>query len=339
VSTGTLGEYAEKENVVIKKYPNAKKSWIHRFFFELIEAPRIVRRWHPDAVLSLQNTAIFRCAIPQIIYIHQSLPYAPRRFSIFKRDEFFLFIYSTAYRFFIQKSLKRAHAIVVQTNWFRDAIVKRSRIQKDKIIVVAPGVHFTAPSGRLSPVPGSFFYPTTPYIYKNLDIVVKAVIHLLNAGLNPLIYITIRGDENAYAKRLKKLIQRTCPDSFRFQGWLEREHVINFYRKAVLLFPSTIESFGLPLLEARLVGAIILASDMPFCHEILDGYSRAEYFDPFDEYEIAAAMKRHMTVKKSGQYESPLGIDSIEYATESKWEKVIDLLLCAAKGQSMRSLV
>ena len=61
-------------------------------------------------------------------------------------------------------------------------------------------------------------------------------------------------------------------------GTLDYAEVIGMYEKSVLLFPSYVETFGLPLKEARTVGAPILAADMPFSREILDGYDKVKYF-------------------------------------------------------------
>ena len=47
-----------------------------------------------------------------------------------------------------------------------------------------------------------------------------------------------------------------------------------------------------PLAEARQLGTVILASDCPFCHEVLEGYENAYYFHPFREEELAELMEQ-----------------------------------------------
>ena len=58
-----------------------------------------------------------------------------------------------------------------------------------------------------------------------------------------------------------------------------------------MIFPSYIETFGLPLLEAKKCDTIILASDCPFSHEILDDYDKVYYFNPFDAKELSKLME------------------------------------------------
>lgn len=64
-----------------------------------------------------------------------------------------------------------------------------------------------------------------------------------------------------------------------------------FYSETVTVFPSYLESFGYPLMEARIAGAPIIASDTFFSHEILDGYENAKFFKFDNPQELASLMK------------------------------------------------
>ena len=44
--------------------------------------------------------------------------------------------------------------------------------------------------------------------------------------------------------------------------------------------------------EARQLEAPILASDTPFCHEVLTEYHQVNYFDPFHPEELARLMEQ-----------------------------------------------
>ena len=65
-------------------------------------------------------------------------------------------------------------------------------------------------------------------------------------------------------------------------GQMPREKIFELYTKSVLLFPSFVESFGLPLLEGKLSGTYVLASNCPFSREILNGYEKARFFEAMD---------------------------------------------------------
>ena len=62
------------------------------------------------------------------------------------------------------------------------------------------------------------------------------------------------------------------------------------YSKAAgLVFPSFVEGFGLPLIEALARGVPVLASDIPIFREIGTGHTR--FFDPEDPASLAVAVR------------------------------------------------
>jgi glycosyltransferase involved in cell wall biosynthesis len=75
-------------------------------------------------------------------------------------------------------------------------------------------------------------------------------------------------------------------DSFRFLGYVSDEELLFLYRKCSLfVFPSLYEGFGLPVLEALHVGAVVLASDRASIPEIVDD---PEFlFNPNNHSELA----------------------------------------------------
>ena len=73
-----------------------------------------------------------------------------------------------------------------------------------------------------------------------------------------------------------------CNLNVKFCGQIPRDEVFDFYTRSVLLFPSYVESYGLPLLEAKLTGTYIIASDCPFSREILSEYGKAAFFPEMD---------------------------------------------------------
>lgn len=64
------------------------------------------------------------------------------------------------------------------------------------------------------------------------------------------------------------------------------------YESDVLIFPSYIESFGLPLIEAAVSGDIILAADTIFARELLKNYNNAYFFKYNDADSLSELMKK-----------------------------------------------
>ena len=73
----------------------------------------------------------------------------------------------------------------------------------------------------------------------------------------------------------------------RFLGRVPYEEILGYYRGALaLVFPSLIETFGHPLLEAMLAGTPILAADIASFREVAG--DAALYFPPQDPVQLAA---------------------------------------------------
>jgi glycosyltransferase involved in cell wall biosynthesis len=75
-----------------------------------------------------------------------------------------------------------------------------------------------------------------------------------------------------------------------FTGRLDDPSVAGLLKQAsALVFPSLYEGFGIPPLEAMLVGCPVIASDIPAVREACG--DAADYFDPFDPIGLADQMR------------------------------------------------
>ncbi len=269
-----------------------KGSRLSRFFFEFFKLPRLIRRVKPDLVISLQNMPIFRCRKSQYVYLHQSLQYCKKRFSFLKKEERSLAFRQKVICGLYHKTLRRADHIFVQTEWIRAATIKWLKSYPSEKISVVP-VYIDR--SRIPDIPNRgehskvFFYPARAEIYKNHSVIIDACRILEQEGFRDYrIVFTFDSSENAYAERLFKDVEG-LPISF--VGRLSYDEMWDYYSKSILLFPSYLETCGLPLIEAKTAGAKIIASDMPFSHEALGGYGNAWLF-PFNNPEDLAFLMK-----------------------------------------------
>lgn len=80
-------------------------------------------------------------------------------------------------------------------------------------------------------------------------------------------------------------------------GWLTQEAVEALYQSSsALIYPSRIESFGLPLIEAKRFGLRILASELDFVRDVV---TPDETFDPDSPLSIARAVLRYLNMPDS----------------------------------------
>lgn len=279
----------ERHNIHIMKFPKIKKSWLKRLLFDLFYGKKVINDLSPDVYLSLQNSATIGVEAVQIVYLHQSLPYQTEKdFSFFKKTEVKYAIYQKIigriYSLLFNKSRSR---IIVQTQWIKKAIQEKL---SNQIVVIPPKIKVIEKNFDLECLNKdkkiSFFYPASEFVYKNHEIIYEAVDILLKEGYsNFVVNLTIDPKEK-YNNTV-----------YNYLGKISRELVFNYYESSVLLFPSYIETYGLPLKEAKMINSPIIASDTAFAREVLEGYENCLFFNKNKSSELANAMKDYLNRK------------------------------------------
>lgn len=280
INDNYIKETKNIKKIILKK----EKNWIKRIIFDLFKGKKLVKKINPDIIFSLQNTTIFGTSKRKILYVHQAIPFQKKKkFSPLKKSELKLFIIQYLIGYLIKKSIKISDEIIVQTKWMKDSIIKECKVNVEKIKVESPQIKLLKIKNTNVKL-NHFFYPTSDYIYKNNNLIKEAATILKNKGISDFkVELTIEGNDENNIYHI---------------GKISREEVFEKYTNSVLIFPSYIETFGLPLLEAKNCNTIILASDCPFSHEILDDYDKVYFFNPFDAKELANLME--LVINKKG---------------------------------------
>ena len=280
-------------NIEVLRFPWVKRSWLHRIWFDRFFVPKLIRKCQADRVFSLQNMIPGNPECEKWVYLHQSIPFVEARFSLWKAPK--LWVIQTVMGRMICASLRKADRVIVQTKWMREAAAKKSGASRDKFVVEPPKLDESeiVRCTNRETARGRLFYPATPFVYKNHRILLEALRLLKERGeLGDIrLTLTIDGMENKLSSELLRYAkEHGLPVDF--VGRLPREEVLRRYAESTLIFPSYVETVGLPLLEARRAGAPILASDCAFSREILDGYDSAAFFDSFDAEACAREIER-----------------------------------------------
>lgn len=275
-------ELKEQKDIKILNFPWVKRSWFHRLYFDKFVANKLVKQYKPDEVLSLQNVIIPNINIKQTLYLHQSLPFIEKRYKITENFKFWL--YQNIISKMIFKSIKKADKVIVQTKWIMDVVVKKTDINKDKFILKQPELSAKVKKSYKQEDGNKklYFYPASGLEYKNHRIIIEALDKLdLDYLRNIEVIFTLGKDENQLVRDLyKRVVKKSLP--IKFIGKISIDEVYAYYSKSILIFPSYIETFGLPLLEAKMHNCPIIASDCAFSREILNEYDKVQFFDPFD---------------------------------------------------------
>ena len=137
-----------------------------------------------------------------------------------------------------------------------------------------------------------FVYVASGEPHKNHRNLIDAWCLLATEGIFPSLCLTISGSD---FKELHDWVNaKKSASGLRLEnaGQLSGAQVDLLYKNArALIFPSLLESLGLPLIEARRADLPVVASELDYVRDVLDP---EETFDPTSPESIARAVKRFM---------------------------------------------
>ncbi len=275
--------------VTYLEFPNVKGSWLKRLQFEYFQSLEISRSIRPDLWIAMHDiTPRVECR-QQFVYCHNPSPFY--QFSIRETlldPKFGMF--TLFYRFLYGIFLHRNAAVLVQQEWIRKEFEERYGVRN---VVVA---HPTLMEPKLPELnhsqtnPYRFFYPAFPRTFKNHELILSAVKLLEDRGLRDFeVLLTVDAESNRCGADLVR--RYSTLRSVQWLGSLSQPQVYESYgESSCLLFPSKLETWGLPLTEFKATGKPILAADLPYAHETIGTYGAVEFFNIDDPSQLADLM-------------------------------------------------
>jgi hypothetical protein len=273
-------------NVRFVGLPWARRSYLHRVLAEYVWFPVLARRWRPEVWLSLLDTTPPVSARRQAVYCQNPLPYwrpnlTDSRFHPF--EVLRSFTYGLVYRAFA----RRNDHIVGQLPWFTEFIGQYMRVPKERWVVVSPRTERPQPDPRaidgsvLAEPPHELLecvYVALPRVFKNFE---EAIDLCDQPGVG--LTLTISGDENRYSRHVRAHA-RARQSTARFRGHLSHAASLATMTNAdVVLFPSKLETFGLPIQEAIDLERTLVLPVRPWTVAVAGRYERAFFYRSLDE--------------------------------------------------------
>lgn len=285
-------ELINEPRVKCISFPKAKSRWLFRLYYEWIYFRKISLELKPDLWLSLHDMTPRVTARRQAVYCHNPSPFYNLSVSeAWIEPKLWLFskLYSRLYGIFIESN----DFIIVQQDWLRQEFA--TRYNCSNIVVAHPSVKETLISDidlNENNKKIIFLYPALPRVFKNFEVISEAVKILNMRGVtNFEARITISGYENRYANGLFR--QYSKVPNLSFIGLQNKIEMARQYNDAqVVIFPSKLETWGLPITEAKAYNKQLLIADLLYAKETVGTYDKVDFFHPTDIESLANLMQK-----------------------------------------------
>ena len=323
---------AEFPNITYIQTTWPKKSWVNRLYYEYFSLKKVSKEIGPVFLwFSLHDTSPSVIANRRAVYCHNSYSfYRWKLHDLIFAPKIALFAMFTKYIY--KTNIRKNDYLVVQQNWFREAMSRIFTINK-KNIIVAPA-HFnksnidTATNSKNlgSSYTYQFLFPASPNSHKNFEVICKAaeILEKRNISTPYKIVLTVSGFENKYAGWLYKKWNKI--KSLDFRGFVKKEELNELYTESnCLIYPSKVESWGLPISEFAAYNKPMLLADLPYAKETAAGSNQTAFFNPENAEELAMFMERLIDGEKKDLKVIPL--QKIEEPIANNWNELFTILM------------
>ncbi|MBB6130773.1 glycosyltransferase [Mucilaginibacter lappiensis] len=308
-----------------------KKKWINRLWFEYVSMKRISRELYPVYLwFSLHDTSPTVIAERRVVYCHNSFPFYNWKLrELFLAPRIVMFAIFTKY--FYRINIRQNSYVVVQQNWFRDTMARMFNLNREQIIVAPPAsaVIKMRPLSGFRNLNGTyvFIFAASPNSHKNFECICQAVEQLeKEMGISSFkVYITIAGAENKYTKWIFRRWGNRF-NSLKFIGFVNRMDLEIYYASSnCLIFPSKVETWGLPISEFAKYQKPMLLADLQYAHETAGGCKKVAFFDPDNAKQLAKLMAA--LIQGDESVVKPQEVKVVEAPMAHNWAELFDHLL------------
>ncbi|MDH5748364.1 MAG: glycosyltransferase [Rhodospirillales bacterium] len=201
---------------------------------------------------------------------------------------------------------------------------------RSKISIVPHGVSKKFSQGRETRE--SFLLAVSDiYVQKNLKTLVEAVALLREHHPDILLKVAGKTIDVDYFDSVQRLVvDLGLSNNVKFLDSVSSDELVSLYRRcAVFVFPSTVETFGNPLVEAMASGAPIATSNTAAMPEIVG--DAGVYFSPYDSGHMAAVIGDLLgDADKRKQLSEKALVRAREFSWQSTADRTLDVIRKAA---------
>lgn len=219
-----------------------------------------------------------------------------------------------------ERAARFADAIITVSDFTKTSIIRILKVHPDLVHRIYPGLDKTYRGNSPLWQPGDhrtsgfLYYPARSLRHKNHSRLFEAV--ALVRQEFPNLTLRLSGSEAHLLGELPPFVQH--------EGNISGDEILALYQEcAAVVFPSTYEGFGFPVLEALALGAPLVLSDQGSLPEV--ALANAFFVDPFSVESIAEGIRTALLTKHNPQ-------QAREHAHTFTWEATIDRILATLRA-------
>ena len=311
-------------NIQLIEIPHSKKSWLYRLYYEYFYFKKLSKKLQPDVWFSLHDTTPRVITKKQFVYCHHPTTFFKPTWKDWKFN-YKIGIFSLLYDNLFKLNITKNHTVFVQQHWIKDVFEKRFKISNVKVAIPEYVEEITTKKYNFETNKIHFFYPSFPRSFKNHELILEAIKLLPIKILEKTAFhfTTIKDSKEKYAEFL--IQEYGFLKNVHFYGKVKRNQLLSMYNAMdCLLFPSKVETWGLPISEAKAYKKPMFLANLPYAKEACGNYERVSFFDENNASELAKLITEFVEENHTFQR------NTITFDTSNdlhNWKELFDYIL------------
>jgi glycosyltransferase involved in cell wall biosynthesis len=187
---------------------------------------------------------------------------------------------------------RKAAAVVTISTFTAGEIERRLEVPRERIVVCSPGAP-AWPRRQAAPLAGPILFLGTLEPRKNVGTLLKAYAALIAQMPDAPPLVLAGGVTDAAGPWLRAIAEPPLAGRVQHLGYVESDRRYELYARAsMLVLPSHLEGFGIPVVEAMTVGVPVIISNRGALPEVAGNAGLVVEAD--DAEGLAAAMRRYL---------------------------------------------
>ncbi len=256
---------------------------------EQLVLPRLISQHKIDLWFSFHFVIPIFSGVKKVTVIHDLIKTFSTGSDTTTRSPWLYRLKRWGYNLVMKKAVRDSRSIIVPSNSVKNDILSYFNERPEKIYPIweAPDPSLQTANCKLTPkinLPDKFIlYVGNAYPHKNLAILLQAL-HSMKTK-----HLVIVASMTPYLTKLMHNLDPKTRKRVHILSSITDQELGYLYKHAsALIAPSLMEGFGLPGLEALVMGTPVVASDIPVFREVYG--SSATYFDPSSAKDLVRAV-------------------------------------------------